>query len=220
MSDTLALALAAAMGYVLGSIPTAYLMARAWGQDAFALGTRNPGAANVFRTVGRVPGSLALLGDAGKGILAVVVADLLGVEGAWRLIPGAVAVLGHLHSAFLGFRGGGGLATTIGVAFAVIPLAAVVGAVLGFSALAKTHNTGWSAGLGLAVAMGLAPAFDYGVDTIVGVLLLGAVIMVRANAIDWLAARRRRAEAAQPPRVLGPAASSPFGRTGLGMLRY
>ena len=200
MNDTMALALAAAAGYLLGSIPTAYLMARAWGQDAFALGTRNPGAANVFRTVGRVPGALALLGDAGKGVLAVVAADLLGVDGAWRLIPGAAAVLGHLHSAFLGLRGGGGLATTIGVTLAVIPLAGLVGAVPGFLALAKTHNTGWSAGLGLAIAMGLALVFDYGAGTVLGVLLLGGAIMVRANAIDVVAARRRRSEdAAQRP---------------------
>ena len=196
MSDTVTLALAAAAGYLLGSIPTAYLMARAWGQDAFALGTRNPGAANVFRTVGRVPGTLALLGDAGKGVLAVVVADLLGVEGAWRLIPGVAAVLGHLHSVFLGLRGGGGLATTLGVTLAVIPLSTLVGAVPGFLALAKTHNTGWSAGLGLAVAMGLAPVFDYSIGTVLAVLLLGAAIMVRANAIDWVTARRRRSEEA------------------------
>lgn len=201
MSDTLALALAAAIGYLLGSIPTAYLMARAWGQDAFTLGTRNPGAANVFRTVGRVPGALALLGDAGKGVLAVVVAgELLDVEGAWRLIAGAAAVLGHLHSVFLGLRGGGGLATTLGVTLAVLPLSTLVGAVPGFLALAKTHNTGWSAGLGLAVAMGVAPVFGYGLDAVLGVLLLGAVIMVRANAIDLVAARRRRSqEAAQRP---------------------
>ena len=196
MNDTLTLALAVALGYLLGSIPTAYLMARAWGRDAFSLGTRNPGAANVFRTVGRVPGALALLGDAGKGVLAVVVADIIGVEGAWRLIPGAAAVLGHMHSVFLGLRGGGGLATTIGVTIAVIPVPGLVGAVPGFLTLAKTHNTGWSAGLGLAIAMGLAPVFDYSLGTVLGVLLLGAVIMVRANAIDWFAARRRRSEEA------------------------
>ena len=200
MSDTLTLALAAAAGYLLGSIPTAYLMARAWGRDAFALGTKNPGAANVFRTVGRVPGALALLGDAGKGVLAVVVADLLGVDGAWRLIPGAAAVLGHLHSVFLGLRGGGGLATTIGVTLAVMPVSGFLGAVPGFLALAKTHNTGWSAGLGLAIAMGLAPVFDYSLGTVLGVLLLGGTIMVRANAIDLVAARRRRSgQTAQRP---------------------
>ena len=75
-----------------------------------------------------------------------------------------------------------------------------MGAVPGFLALAKTHNTGWSAGLGLAIAMGLALVFDYSVGTVLGVLLLGGVIMVRANAIDVVAARRRRSEqAAQPP---------------------
>ena len=72
----------------------------------------------------------------------------------------------------------------------------LVGAVPGFLTLAKTHNTGWSAGLGLAIAMGLAPVFDYSLGTVLGVLLLGAVIMVRANAIDWFAARRRRSEEA------------------------
>lgn len=199
MNDTPALALAVALGYLLGSIPTAYLMARAWGQDAFALGTRNPGAANVFRTVGRVPGAFALLGDAGKGVLAVVAADLLGVDGAWRVLAGAAAVLGHLHSVFLGFRGGGGLATTLGVTLAVLPLSTLVGAVPGFLALARTHNTGWSAGLGLAVAMGLAIVFDYSVGTVLAILLLGAAIMVRANALDWFAARRRRTEQAPQP---------------------
>ena len=197
MNDTLVLGLAVAVGYLLGSVPTAYLMARAWGQDAFALGTGNPGAANVFRTVGRFPGALALLGDAGKGVLAVAVADLLGVDGAWRLIPGAAAVLGHLHSVFLGLRGGGGLATTLGVTLAVLPLSTLVGAAPGFLALAKTHNTGWSAGLGLAVAMVLALVFDYSLGTVLGVLLLGAVIMVRANALDWAAVRVRRSKEAE-----------------------
>ena len=194
MNDPLVLGLAVAMGYLLGSVPMSHLMARAWGQDAFALGTRNPGAANVFRTVGHVPGALALLGDAGKGVLAVVVAALLGVEGAWLLIPGTAAVLGHVRSVFLGLRGGGGLATTLGVTLAVIPLPTVAGAVPGFLMLAKTHNTGWSAGLGLAVAMGLAPVFDYSMGTVLGVLLLGAAIMVRANALDRASARRRRVE--------------------------
>lgn len=192
MNGTLLLVGAALLGYALGSIPTAYLVVRGGGQDIFAVGNRNPGAANVFRVVGRGQGVLVLLGDAGKGTLAVALADLMGVDGAWRLVPGAAAVLGHLHSLFLGFRGGGGLATTVGVSLAIIPWPGFLGAVPGLLALGKTHNTGWAAGLGYAVALVLGSLFGYSLATLLGVLLLAVAVMVRANVVDWWARRPRR----------------------------
>ena len=187
----LALSIAILIGYLLGSIPTAYLVVRVRGQDVFTLGTRNPGAANVFRTVGRREGIMVLLGDALKGVAAVNVAAVLGVDEAWLVLPGAASVLGHLHSVFLGFRGGGGLATTIGVSMALMPLAGVIGAVPGLLALAVSHNTGWSSGLGFTVAVVVAWPLGYEPMVLLGVLLLAFAIMVRAHLLDWWAAKQR-----------------------------
>lgn len=114
---TIALALAS---YLLGSIPFAVLVSKAFGlPDPRSFGSGNPGATNVLRTGRRSAAALTLLGDAGKGVVAVLVAKALGP----RLGVGEAAVawcaltafLGHLYPVFLGFRGGKGVATAFGV---------------------------------------------------------------------------------------------------------
>ena len=72
-------------------------------------------------SVGTVPASLVVLGDAAKGILAILTAQALGVDGAWIVIPATAAVVGHWNSIFTGFRGGDGLVTLGGVTLAVFP---------------------------------------------------------------------------------------------------
>ncbi len=157
------------LGYALGSVPVAYLLARAWGVDIFSVGTGNPGAANVFRAVGRGPGSLVFLADAMKGAGAVLLARALGVAPELVVLAGAAAVVGHWYPLALRFRGGAGLATALGVGLGLLPLAGLVALGPGLAALLRLRSTGPAAAVGNA-AFVLASIFLGGL----GGLLLAA----------------------------------------------
>ena len=122
-TDLLSTATSIVAGYLLGSVPVAYFIARARGVNLLMVGTRNPGAANVFRTVSRPLGGVVLLLDMLKGFLALGVANILGVAPEVAATAGAAAVVGHWHPLFLRFRGGAGAATAVGagIGLALIP---------------------------------------------------------------------------------------------------
>mgnify|MGYP001156621824 CR=1 FL=1 len=134
----LGLAICLCAGYLLGSVPTGYLVARARGMDLRRLGSGNIGATNAFRVLGRGPGLVVLVVDVLKGYLAPTVAcaavaavwrrwDLAGFDaGAARVWAGLGAVLGHTYTCWLGFRGGKGIATSAGVFLALAPVAVAV----------------------------------------------------------------------------------------------
>jgi len=104
--------------YLFGSIPTAYIFAKSYkGIDIRQHGSGNVGATNVFRVLGKGPGSLVLALDIVKGIIPVVLfSQLLGLTEIWQLILIALAaVAGHNWTVFLRFKGGKGIATSLGV---------------------------------------------------------------------------------------------------------
>lgn len=147
-SDLIPLFGALALGYLSGSVPNAVLIARLYGvQDIRRAGTGNPGAANVFRHVGPMPGLLVGLADMLKGAAPVAVAvQLLDLGAAEGAATGAAAVLGHQFSVFLLFRGGAGLATTVGATAMLLPVPFTVAAVIGAILAGVTRNMGWSGG--------------------------------------------------------------------------
>lgn len=137
--------IAAAVGYVLGSLPFGYLVARARGVDIFAVGSKNPGATNVRRVLGRGPGNLVFVLDVLKGALATGWPMAYAAFNARRhagefyvnidptvfMIAGLVgAVLGHSFSCFTKFRGGKGVATGAGGFLVLMPTATLIGAVV------------------------------------------------------------------------------------------
>ena len=124
----IAVALAA---YLLGSIPTGYLVARAKGIDIRTVGSGNIGATNAFRVLGNTAGTAVLIADGLKGYAACAWAcdallRLFNVPAAevetHRIVAGIAAVLGHNYTCWLHFKGGKGIATTAGVYFALAPL--------------------------------------------------------------------------------------------------
>jgi glycerol-3-phosphate acyltransferase PlsY len=123
MSETLRGAIVVAVGYLLGALPFSVWIARARGVDVRRVGSGNPGATNVLRAAGRLPGLLALACDVAKGVVAVLLARLLGLSPAWWGWAALAAVCGHVFSVFLRFRGGKGVATAAGALAAVSPLA-------------------------------------------------------------------------------------------------
>lgn len=114
----------ALFGYIIGSLPTGYLIGRAKGIDIFQHGSGNIGATNVWRTFGPALGLLAFAGDAGKGVLSVYVGSLYGEWPA--VVAAACALLGHSWSIFLRFKGGKIMATALGVFIMLTPNAAFV----------------------------------------------------------------------------------------------
>ena len=113
------LLLAALGGYLLGSVPFGLVITRALGLgDLRAIGSGNIGATNVLRTGHKGAALATLLLDSGKGAIAVLVARELAGEWA-ALVAGSAAFLGHLFPAWLGFRGGKGVATFLGTTLAL-----------------------------------------------------------------------------------------------------
>ena len=128
----------AVVAYLLGSIPTGYLVGMAKGIDVRKSGSGNIGATNAFRILGKWAGALVLLVDASKGWLAAAVVpklvhDLLNPTGEdieyLRIIGGVMVILGHNYTCWLKFKGGKGVATSAGVLIALIPWAFAVGLV-------------------------------------------------------------------------------------------
>ena len=117
--------------YLIGSIPTAYIMGRLRRSvDIRNIGSKNMGGMNVVYNVGVREGVLVIALDIGKGALAVFITDLLGLSLIFLFISGIVTVLGHNFSIFLGFRGGKGGAACIGILLYLIPWAVPAYAVL------------------------------------------------------------------------------------------
>jgi glycerol-3-phosphate acyltransferase PlsY len=126
----------ALVSYLLGSIPSGFLVGKAKGIDIRTIGSGNIGATNVFRYFGTVAGFAVLLADALKGFLAVAVAARLcgnafGVGSPlareWlEIIAGVTAVLGHNYTCWLHFKGGKGIATSAGVLVGLVPYALLV----------------------------------------------------------------------------------------------
>jgi len=126
----------ALLAYLLGSIPTGYLVARAKGIDIRSVGSGNIGATNAMRVLGKPLGIFVLLADALKGFLAcfvlapvvfdrfapVTLADPVMARFQFAVIAGLCAVLGHNYTCWLKFKGGKGIATTAGVYFTLAPL--------------------------------------------------------------------------------------------------
>ncbi len=125
MNELPAILLLAVPAYLLGTFPTALLVARAGGHDVLAEGSGNPGASNVARLMGWRAGLLVMAGDMAKGAIAAG-AGLLAAGRPAAYVLGGLAVLGHTYPITRGFRGGKGVATAGGMLAVLHPLIVVV----------------------------------------------------------------------------------------------
>nr|WP_206707098.1 glycerol-3-phosphate 1-O-acyltransferase PlsY [Koleobacter methoxysyntrophicus] len=119
------------ISYLLGSISFSYFIAKIWmGIDIRNYGSGNAGATNVLRVLGTKPAIIALLGDALKGIIAVYLGKLTGDESI-MLLCGLAVVIGHNWPIFLKFKGGKGIATSLGVILTISPLSSLILIIIG-----------------------------------------------------------------------------------------
>src|ERR1700731_4605034 len=118
------------VGYLIGSIPSGYLVARTQGVDIRQHGSKNIGATNVLRVMGKKWGYLVFLCDSFKGFLAVKLGLLIAAHSLLSPVLGGViaaisCILGHNYTFWLGFKGGKGIATSGGVILALFPIAVI-----------------------------------------------------------------------------------------------
>ena len=115
--------------YLVGSIPFGYLIGRLRGVDVRTVGSKNIGATNVYRTVGKAWGALAFVCDFVKGLLPTLLAARFGADRPESVLPvcvGLAAVVGHTLTVFMKFRGGKGVATGFGMMMALVPYPALL----------------------------------------------------------------------------------------------
>jgi len=192
--------LALLAGYLIGSLPFGYWMARAHGVDILKEGSGNPGATNVIRTVGRMAGNMVFVLDLLKGVVAVLWVRLLpGDPSNWVLlgILGLVgAILGHSFSIFLRFRGGKGVATTVGGMLTLMPVSTLIGVAVWLLIFFLTRYVSL-ASIGLAVALPISRLILGGVDLLLGFATLLAVFILirhRSNLVRLVQGREHRFE--------------------------
>jgi glycerol-3-phosphate acyltransferase PlsY len=116
----------AIISYLLGSIPSGFIIGALSGVDVRSTGSGNIGATNVARVLGKGLGLLTLIADTAKGFVPVFVAQRLGMSDLGVALVGIAAFLGHLYPVFLNFQGGKGVATAFGALLAVAPAAPVI----------------------------------------------------------------------------------------------
>ncbi len=163
-----------AVGYLLGSIPFGLVVTRLGGAgDIRQVGSGNIGATNVLRTGRKDLALLTLLGDGGKGIVAVLLARHFFGETAAALAGGA-AFLGHLFPVWLGFKGGKGVATFFGVMLTAAWPVGVMAAItwLAVAALMRLSS------LAALTAVALAPLFAFATDQAPPMVVLAAFMAV------------------------------------------
>ena len=199
----------ALLAYLIGSIPTGFLVARAKGVDIRKTGSGNIGATNAFRVLGKGWGIGVLLLDFGKGLGACLLIpfavrgglDLsLASEGAvtLSLVAAVAAVLGHNFTVWLRFKGGKGIATSAGALAALVPWALLVGVAVWVLLFALTRYVSLGS-IAAAIALPVATWFTAGEDVIpltllTGALALMAVLKHRSNIQRLLTGTENRLE--------------------------
>ena len=181
-------------GYLLGSIPFALLLTRSRGVDLRVAGSRNVGAANVLRTTGVMPAVAVMLLDAAKGAAAILAARLLTDNLTIVMTAGLAAIVGHVYPAWLGFRGGKGVAASAGVFMMLAPLATAIAALVFVATIFVTRfiSAGSIAGalaLAIAALAGNAPG-----PVVAGAIAAALLVMHRHrdNVSRLLAGTERR----------------------------
>jgi glycerol-3-phosphate acyltransferase PlsY len=139
--------------FIMGSIPVGVMVAKIKGVDLKKVGSGNIGATNVLRSLGKGPAALTLLGDMLKGTLAVALGRYFGLGTFYQGIIGLSAILGHNFSLFLGFRGGKGVATSLGVFLLYSPQTALITFIIWIVVVLTTKYSS----LGALISFGLLP---------------------------------------------------------------
>ncbi len=181
--------------FLIGSIPFGIIFTRKSGVDIRQAGSKNIGATNVLRNAGKIPAILTLLGDFVKGAIPVLLCGYIffntdqATDEILKAVIGLTAVLGHMFSVFLSFKGGKGVATGFGVLAIYNPLNAIVTFLIWVAVVVVTKHVS----LGAIIAMGVLPLIFIAqkastVSIVFGILLAVLIIFKHSSNIKNLIA--------------------------------
>jgi glycerol-3-phosphate acyltransferase PlsY len=181
LEDILSFVLVLLACYLVGAIPTGVILTRLAGSgDIRQTGSGNIGATNVYRVAGRKLGILTLVGDALKGLLPVLG---LVLAGAWAqeqiALAAAVTFLGHLYPVYLGFKGGKGVATALGIFLVFSPLAVLIAALAFAAVLWKWQYVSLGSIIAAALVTILVAGFERSLPLAVATCFISAMVIIR-----------------------------------------
>ena len=195
----LTLIVLAAGAYVLGSVPTGYILVRlVKGEDIRGLGSRNVGALNTYGQAGVWAGLTVLVADTAKGVLAVMAPRLAGLDDWTLFIITPLVVAGHNWPVFLGFRGGKGAAAIFGISLVIVPWLTVITAGPSILVMLLLRNVVLGAAFGFLLLNILLWATGQGAQQVGLCLLLTALVTAtylinqRRHIVSSIKARRWR----------------------------
>jgi glycerol-3-phosphate acyltransferase PlsY len=162
------------VSYFVGSIPFSYILPYIKGVDVRKVGSGNVGGTNALRAGGPVIGFVSMFLDIFKSFIVVLIARLLGFDLIWILLAGTFAVIGHDYPIYMKFKGGKGVASTVGFVFAVNPLIAIgfLGVWIFFTLTTKYVSLASMIGLGVASILAFVLRQEYLGITLVFLFLL------------------------------------------------
>ena len=197
---------AALVGYLLGSIPFAYLVARWKGVDIFATGSRRAGTANVFWHVGRRRGMMVFACDVLKGAASVYVASMFGQHELLGLVAGAAAIAGHWKSIFTGFKGGDGMVVLVGVSLGYLNWFVLIGIAVGIAFVLLFRRSVFRSSIGIFFGYGVMLALNQvihhrGLDVMLGLTAL-ALVVITHNILTHADHKPEKVRAAIDPDLL------------------
>jgi acyl phosphate:glycerol-3-phosphate acyltransferase len=167
-------------GYLIGSIPFAYLLGRRHrGIDLRLAGSGNVGAANLLRTTTKKIGVSAMALDVGKGLASVLMARQIDPGGTGPAVAGIAAVLGHIYPVWLGFRGGKGVATTCGVFSILAPQATAIATLVFLALVWWTRYISLGSVAGSIILAPLAYITGAGEMTVIAAVIVAAIVAHR-----------------------------------------
>ena len=178
MMDKILLVVAA---YLIGSIPFGYLIVRGKGRgDIRETGSGGTGATNVSRRAGKAAGVLTLLLDAAKGCIAVLIARTVSGDD-WVIAAAAIAALvGHIFPVWLGFRGGKGVATGVGIFLVLAPIALLCAGVIFVAIVLLTRFVSFGS-ITAAVLIPVLVWLQYDSQSLLTAAIVGAALIVFAH---------------------------------------
>ncbi len=180
------------IAYLIGSFSTSYLIARLSAKiDIREHGSGNPGSANILRTLGKKAAAFTFLGDLLKGAAAVYLGNTFGGT-AMALLCGIAVVVGHNWPIFLKFKGGKGIATTIGVMISVKPLIALICVSIGVAILFKFRYVSLASILGITLLPFIIVIYGFDHFLFGLILALLAIYRHRENIKRLLAGNERK----------------------------
>ena len=197
--ESLAIISLAVAAYVVGSVPTAYLVVRmVRGEDIRNVGSHNVGALNTYNRIGAWAGLTVLLVDTAKGVLAVAAPRLLGLDDWVLFVTTPLVVAGHNWPVFLNFRGGKGAAAIFGISLVIVPWLTVITAGPSILVMLLLRNVVLGAALGFIMLNTLLwvtgqGAQQVGLCLVLTVLVTGTYVLnVREHIVSSIKARRWR----------------------------